>query len=217
MADTRFLGNSIEELLVAIAEGVREAQAALDTAPLADGDGRPLSTYHLPYLDFTIKVEMSTQTDSGGRPVALLFAAPPNSTTTSAAQGSVSGRLIAVPPGEGLPVPRLSVATGGNIEGAATIAVTVSNSAGEMLANQAIELNIDSDASRTLSIARGAPAFARLPGTRLEAAVLTTGADGVASTRLRIDPAQDKRQVVVVTANVGTAAARGAILMEEVG
>lgn len=217
MADeTRLMGNSIEELLVAIAEGVREAQNALDEAPTADLDGRRLATYHLPYLDFTIKVEMTTQTDSGGRPVALLIAAPHGS-TTSQAQSSVSGRLIAVPPGEGLPLPRLAVKTGGNIGGFAAITITVTNSAGETLANQPIELNIDDAASKTLSSARNAAQFVRLPGTRLEAAVLTTGADGVAATRLRIDPKQAPKQVVVVTATIGTASARGAILMEEVG
>ncbi|PSJ38822.1 hypothetical protein [Allosphingosinicella deserti] len=217
MADeTRLMGNSIEELLVAIAEGVREAQAALDQGPSVDGNGLPLATYHLPYLDFTIKVEMTTKTDSGGRPIAMLMAAPKGS-TSSAAQSSVSGRLIAVPPGEGLPLPRLSVATGGNIGGFASIAVTVTNSAGETLANQPIELNIDTEASTTLSLARGAPAFARGSGTRLDAAVLTTGADGVATTRLRIDSKQNARQVVVITATLGTASARGVILMEEVG
>ncbi|TFI58105.1 hypothetical protein E2493_11935 [Sphingomonas parva] len=213
--DTRFMGNSIEELLVAIAEGVREAQSALDTAPQFDGNGRPLSTYHLPFLDFTIRVEMTTQTDSGGRPVALLIAAP-KSSTTSGTQSQVSGRLIAVPPGEGLPVPRMSVSTGGNIGGVATISVKVTNSAGETLANQPIELNIDTAASTTLSTARGA-SFSRLPGTRLEAAVLTTGSDGVATTRLLIDPQQSARQVVVVNATLGVASARGAIPLEEVG
>jgi hypothetical protein len=215
--DPRFMGNSIEELLVAIAEGVREAQGALDLGPMVDGNGRPLASYHLPFLDFTIKVEMTTQTDSGGRPVALLFAPTTSASTTSAAQSSVSGRLVAVPPGEGLPVPRILVTTGGNIGGLAAITVKVSNSAGETLANQPIELNIDTAASSALSVARGAPQFTRLAGTRLEAAVLTTGADGAATTRLRIDAKQDPRQVVVVAATLGTASARGAIPLEVVG
>jgi len=213
--DPRLMGNSIEELLVAIAEGVREAQAALDSGPTIDDTGRPLATYHLPFLDFSIKVEMTTQTDSGGRPILLV--ASSSSATTSAAQSNVSGRLIAVPPGEGLPLPRMNVATGGNIGGAATITITVTNSAGETLANQRLELNIDTNASATLSSARGAAGFTRLPGTRLETAVLTTGADGIATARLLIDPKQDPRQVVVVAATLGTATARGAIPLEEVG
>lgn len=216
-ADTRFLGNSIEEMLVAIAEGVREAQAALDEAPLADAAGRSRATYHLPYLDFTIRVEMTTQTDSGGRAFALLLAAPPAS-TTSAVQSTLTGRLVAVPPGDGLPIPRLSIATGANIGDAATITVSATNSAGETLANQLVELNIDPVASASLSGAHGGSSVLQLGTTRLEAAVLTTGADGTAATRLLIDSKQGARNaVVVVVATLGAASARGAIPMESVG
>ena len=60
---SRFVGNSIEELLVSLAEGVREAQIALNEGPLVGPSGRPLATYHLPYLDFTIQVDMQTRAD----------------------------------------------------------------------------------------------------------------------------------------------------------
>lgn len=216
-ADSRFVGNSIEELLVALAEGVREAQSALDNGPQVDASGRPVAGYHLPFLDFTINVNMSTQTDSGGRPIALMFqAAPPQGSTTTAIQSNITGRLVAVPPGDGLPVPKIALTTGVNIGGEAAITVKATNSAGEVLVNQAIEINIDDAASVRLSAAKGNGDFRRVVGTRLHDGLLTTGADGVATTRLIIDNGQ-KPGIVALIANIGPFVARGAVPLEVLG
>jgi hypothetical protein len=213
--ESRFVGNAIEEMLVALADGVREAQVALNAGPLLDPAGRPLATYQLPYLDFTIAVEMQTKVDSGGRPIALL-APSTSSQSNSAVRSNVSGRLIAAPPGDGLPVPRLVLTVTTNNGGAAEIAVRVSNSAGEVLANQRVELNIDDAASVQLSGVRGGE-FRRLAGTRLTEAVLTSDPHGMATTRLLIDAAQGKRDVAVVIANIGPFSARGAVPLGSVG
>ena len=207
--ESRFVGNSIEELLVALAEGVREAQIALNTVPLLDPSGRPLATYQLPYLDFTIAVEMSTKVDSGGRPIAL-FAPASSASQTSSVRSNVSGRLIAAPPGDGLPVPRLRLTAATNIGGAATLAIQVSNSAGELLAGQKIELNIDDAASAKLTAARDG-LWQRRDGTKLVQAVLTTDEQGVASTQLLVDAGQGPSDVAVVVANIGPFNARGAV------
>ena len=211
-ADSRFVGNSIEELLVALAEGVREAQVALNGVPLLDPSGRPLATYQLPYLDFTIAVEVQTDTSSGGgRPIALFKPVSSTTQTDSSVKSTVAGRLIAAPPGDGLPVPRLRLTAGGNVEGAATITIEVSNSAGEVLAGQRLELNIDDGASAKLTAARSGPAWTRFPGTKLAEALLVTDERGVATTRLLIDPSQRATDVVVVFANIGPFNARGAV------
>lgn len=217
-ADSRFVGNSIEELLVALAEGVREAQIALNGVPLLDPSGKPLATYQLPYLDFTIAVEVQTETSSsgGGRPIALFKPVAASSATNSSVQSTVAGRLIAAPPGDGLPVPRLRLTAASNIGGAATISIQVSNSAGEVLVGQKVELNIDDAASAKLSQARGGQ-WQRRTGTRLEEALLVTDDQGIASTRLLIDPTQGGKDVAVVFANIGPFNARGAIPLEVVG
>lgn len=216
-AESRFVGNSIEELLVALAEGVREAQLALSSGPGVDADGRPLGGYHLPFLDFSIKVDMQTKADSGGgRPVALLFTAKDQNSTNQQVSSTISGRLVATPPGEGLPTPRIVFTVGGNIGGKAVISLSVTNSAGERLADQPVELNIDDEASATLSAARGAAAFARKPATRLQQALLRTDAGGKAEAVLTIakEPA---RAVVVVIAAIGPYSARAVVGLEEVG
>ena len=64
--DSRFVAESIEEMLVALADGVREAQEALSDAQPVDVFGRPMPTYHIPYLDFEIAVEIETQRQDNG-------------------------------------------------------------------------------------------------------------------------------------------------------
>lgn len=214
---SQFVGNSLEELLVSIAEGVREAQIALNQAPLLDPLGRPLAAYQLPYLDFVIRVAVETRTDTGGRPVAVLSMARAQSSTATDVHSTISGRLVATPPGEGLPVPRVRLVAGGNIGGVAALSLTVTNSAGERLANQTVELNIDDADSRALSAARGVRNSQRLPGTRLREALLTTDAEGRAATALLIDNGQDTSSVVVVVASIGPFNSRAAIAMEVVG
>ncbi len=211
---SRFVGNSMEELLVALADGVREAQMALNSGPLVDANGRPLASYQLPFLDFSIQVDMQTHTDSGGRPVALIFTSKEASSTGQNVRSSISGRLVATPPGDGLPVPRIDFTIGLNIGGAAAITLTVTNSAGEKLANQPVELNINDAESLALSQARGVASFRRETGTRLRDALMTTNAEGKAATVLNIADAQSGKAIVVVTASIGPFSARAAVPLE---
>lgn len=216
---SQFVGNSLEELLVSLAEGVRAAQQALDQAPLVSPDGRPLSTYHLPYLDFTVQVDVQTRSDNGGRPVALMLLPRPSGSTSSSSEvhSTISGRFIATPPGDGLPVPRIGMGAGANIGGTAKITLEVSNSAGERLARQRVELNIDDADSAVLSAARGARPLQRNAGTRLADAVLVTDEQGRAATQLLIEDAQAGKGVLVVVASIGPFSSRLAVLMELLG
>jgi hypothetical protein len=215
-AESRFVGNSIEELLVALAEGVREAQLALNSGPKVDAAGVPIGGYHLPFLDFSIKVDMQTKADSGGRPIALLFTAKDQNSTNQQVSSTISGRLVATPPGEGLPTPRIAFTVGGNIGGQAQLTVAVTNSAGEVLADQPVELNIDDAASATLSAVRGAANFVRQSATRLQQAVLRTNAEGRATAVLAVGK-EPARAVVVVVASIGAFSARAVVGLEVVG
>lgn len=216
--ESRFVGNSIEELLVALADGVRSAQIALNALPLLDQTGRPLTTYHLPYLDFTLAVEMSTAVSSNGKSVPTFVASSSNVQSTNAVRSFVSGRLVATPPGEGLPMPRIEISSGANIGGEVSISIKVTNSAGELLAQQPVELNIDEQASAQLSAARRpSGGLIKSSATRLKDAMLTTGSDGTAATRLLIGTSQNPLDVLVVVASVGPVSARAAISAETLG
>ncbi len=213
---SQFVGNSIEELLVSLADGLREAQLALNSGPLVDASGRPVVTYQLPYLDFTVQVDMQTRTDTGGRPVALLFMARPStSSTDQRVTSTISGRLVATPPGEGLPVPRIGLTVGDLDDSRVALNLSVANSAGERLANQRVELNIDDTESEALSAARAITSFRRSPATRLNDAIVTTGPDGNAATTLAIGAADlGTRAVVVVVASIGPFSARAAVPLD---
>ncbi|MEQ8605213.1 MAG: hypothetical protein RIB45_18015 [Marivibrio sp.] len=65
MSQSRFAAGSIEELLAAVADGVREAQDALNDLPMADAFGRPQARYHVPYVDFDITVDLTASKTEG--------------------------------------------------------------------------------------------------------------------------------------------------------
>lgn len=219
-----FVDNSIGQLLVALADGVREAERALAAGPQLDDSGRAVTRYALPYLDFTINVDVEVVTPPPatggprGLPVLRLFTLPVNRASDNREiRSSVSGRLVAVPAGDGLPLPRIRLTPGPNIEGKAAIGIVVSNSAGELLASQPVELNIDHRASETVSKARGVPALPRRDGTRLAAGIITTDGEGRATTALLIDADEPARALFVVTASIGPYSAQATISAEVLG
>lgn len=206
--EAQFVADSVEAMLVGIAEGVRDAQEALNAIPAIDAFGRPLPTYHLPFLDFTIAVSVSTET-TDGRSFVRLKTPSPGSRSTDLSS-TLSGRLVASPPGEGLPVAQLALAvqsTGNSHK----LRISAANSAGEILGNQRIELNVDLDASAALSgLPRpgpGAPAPARLKD-----AIVITNAAGTAETELIFEAAAAPRATIVVFALLGSVRASAAVV-----
>lgn len=194
-----FVAESIEELLVSLAEGVRDAQRALSDRSAAEGTGRAPQQYHLPYLDFEFRVDMETaSTTAGGRPI-LRVRSRPSTSEASSVSSSISGRLIAVPPTDGVPLPIVDFVTTRLTSGGRkwTVDITARNSAGEVLAGQPIELNLNLQATRRLS---GNPALT-FGQTRLGTSLLTTDEAGQASTTL--EQFFSERTMLVITAEVG--------------
>jgi hypothetical protein len=206
--EAQFVADSVEAMLVGIAEGVRDAQEALNAIPAIDAFGRPLPTYHLPFLDFTIAVSVTTET-TAGRPFIRLTTPAPGSRSTELSS-TLSGRLVASPPGEGLPVAQLALAvqSSGN---AHKLRITAANSAGEILGNQRIELNVDLDASAALSGLPKPGPGAPVPA-RLKDAIVITNDAGTAETELTFDAGAPARATIVVTALLGSARASAAVV-----
>ncbi len=204
MSDSsKFVAESLEELLTGIADGVREAQASLSEAPPFDAYGRPVPSYHLPYVDFDLKVDMeTTETPSGAR---LLRVKPFTSTTQKSVNkeisSSISGRFVAIPPGEGLPVPMLLLSSTRLSARKHTIEVSAANSAGEVLQNVQIELNFNLNLSQQLSSTQGVN-LTTLRSSHLAAALLVTDENGVASTELTVDSGIPAKASIVITAEL---------------
>jgi hypothetical protein len=203
MTDRSFVSGSIAELLAAVAAGVRDAQEALSAASPLDASGRPAPTYHLPYVDFEFRVNFEARKSGGRFPVLI---ATPTSTETESIASVVSGRLVAVPPGEGRPLPILELTAERLSARRHKLSVIAANSAGELLTGAVVELNFDLAASQALSQATGAT-LPSLRNSGFEAAVLTTDGDGRAETVMTIDAGLAATAVVMVTAELGVATA----------
>jgi hypothetical protein len=206
--DRRFVTDSLEALLVSIAEGARDAQEAMSETPPLDAFGRPLPTYHLPYLDFEVKVDAeTTETPGGFRFLRIKAFGGSGADTSREISSTISGRLVAVPPGEGMPRPVLTIAAEPLSSRRHRLVVQAGNTAGEILSGQVVELNLDMDASRRLSELAGVNLAGPRAGTVLEEALLVTDESGTARGRIDIDDSLDVGVVLVVSARLGSAVA----------
>lgn len=200
MSEGRFIADTLESILVGMAESLREAQEELNATPPLDGFGRPAPQFRIPHMDFEIgfRLEAEQKQGSGAR---LIFHPVQSSEASREVTSKITGRFVAVPPGEGLPLPILT----GEVRGtgnARELAITVANNAGELLAGADVELNIDAAASTALSAAAGVPA-PRLNNVTFGSAVVTSDGSGVATTSVTFGAQLQRQAVVVVTAEMG--------------
>jgi len=202
--ESRFVSESLEALLISIADGAREAQDVMSSAPSVDTFGRPMTTYHMPHLDFKVEVNMETVANAGNRGGLLLrILKRQESSSIRDVSSTLSGRLVAIPPGEGLPMLRLIISSKRESARRHQITITAANSAGEILVGQSIELNLNKDASKQLSQVEGVTLNSLRQGTRLNDVILVTDAAGTAETSLNIDGGLPAKAVIVVTAEMG--------------
>ena len=106
MSDGEIVSDTIESVLVGIADSLRQAQDSLSLAPPLDQFGRVVPQYEIPYLDFEIGFKLETRKTTGGKSL-VYFKPVTSSSATQEITTKLQGRFIAVPPGEGLPVPIL--------------------------------------------------------------------------------------------------------------
>jgi hypothetical protein len=204
MSDSsQFVAESLAELLVAIANGVREAQEALSQMPVLDTFGRPMPSYHLPFLDFQLQVDMeTTENSTGNRLLRVLPLATSQKSSTSQISSTLSGRFVAIPPGEGLPIPVLRLTHSLDDELGHLLNIQLTNTAGEPLVGVPVELNLNTAASIQLSAVEGA-ALTNLANTRLRNVLLTTDNQGKANSVLELDANLPAKASIVVTAEYG--------------
>ena len=105
---------ALQDILLSLADSLNHAQLQFRNMPPYDEFGRPNTIYHLPYLDFQLKV--MTEFEENMVPPSGNSRAAPSSKAVlkfrpNVVQGSqnvqiestISGRFIAVVPNEGLP------------------------------------------------------------------------------------------------------------------
>lgn len=203
MSDKQFVAESLAELLSAIADGVREAQESLSQMPSIDAFGRPLPTYHMPYLDFQLQVDMDTTvTESGQRLLRVLPIAARDKSSTQQISSTLSGRFVAIPPGEGLPTPVLSLTNTRLTARSHELHVHLMNTAGEALVGVPVEINLMEEASIELSAAQGV-SLSGLRDSHLSHAVVFTDENGMATTQLTINAQLPASATIVIRAEYG--------------
>lgn len=202
MSEGRFISDTIEAVLVSMADSLREAQEALNDASPLDQFGRPVPSYQIPHLDFELGFRLSSNENSVGR--KRLFFKPVNATSGSKEVTSkITGRFVAVPPGEGLPLPVLNANVSKTSQGDIKLTIIATNSVGENLTGVPIELNFDPEASKVLSIAAGVASPKLNNAVTFETAIPITDETGVAVTKIDLSAPLQKKAVVVVQAEIG--------------
>jgi len=202
MTESGQVGNSIEDLLVSLADGVSEAQQILRSNQGVDEFGQLRESYHFPYVDFEFDILMETVNSTSPGRTFLQVRQRKSGSETSSIKSSISGRLVAVPPGQGVPRPVVDLTSKNDSPRRWTIDLRASNDAGELLIGYDVELNVNVEASLQLSAANGAP-FSKFPsGVALSQALLTTDQAGFTTTQLNTASSLPAGSFVVVTAEL---------------
>lgn len=205
MSGDSFISDTLEEILVSMASSLRQTQEILNTASPIDSFGRVVPSYHIPYLDFELEFTVTNnKTNSGRKTLRFLpFTSSPPSSSNRKVSSTITGRFIAIPPGEGVPIPVLSANVSKSQDGSLHLTVLASNSAGEVLSDIPIELNFDKESSQALSIAAGVAAPKLNDAVIFDSAVPVTNAAGEAVATLTLSGPLQQRAVVVVRAELG--------------
>lgn len=236
-----FVAGTIEDILIAIGEGIRDAQDRLNQLDPFDEYGRPRPQYYLPHLDFTLKVNavQTVTTESGpdepsrlrslapGQaasvalrdvrrvPISFALASPArtSSSVTNEVYSTFSGRFLAVPPNDGMPQIALSITASAHPDGGRKriIRVTSSHAAGEPVAGAVVEFNVDPMSTAALNQLPGAIAVDHIHF--FESGAVTTDSAGVAATAVDFAAAPASLSKLLVVANLGPV--RASLLISE--
>jgi hypothetical protein len=190
-------GDSIDDFLISLAEGVAQAQAHLNEMPVPDASGAPAFVYHLPKVEFELKLQITT-TKKGGRSPRLLKVFAPTSDEQATASSLLRGALVAAPVHNGRPPTVMSLSVDESTSGGLWVRVALGNALGESLEGVNVELNIDRERSAELNGGRALAA-----GTRLARSLAATGSDGRCQVKLTVGRNEPADTAVVITADGG--------------
>lgn len=196
----------IHDYLLSIADSLQQVQQQLNHSKVLSEDGQSYTSYHLPKLEFELKMAIeldSVQEDGVQR--AVMRAVPVNVTASSKKSQSVieastiKGVFVAVPSGLGMPPPIVrtflrAVKSQEEYE----ITVILQSAAGGYLNGVEVQFNIDRDSSGKPP-ATGEPQRAKLlDGTYLRDGIISTDENGRARTHLFIDKNEPDNSPIVV-------------------
>lgn len=208
LADSISTGSTIDDYLISIADGVAQAQRRLTDMVVPGTTGQPAVRYQIPRVDFELRMAMNMQEQpaespagDGGAGIArrsMLRVQAVQSSAQASVASTIKGSIVAVPANSGKPEPVLDVRLTPSAEpdkappatSLVDITVLVTNTAGEPLIGEEVQVNIDRDLSEKLN---------KDTKTYIESAVVKADKEGVARTRLVISDAEPPGAGIAVT------------------
>ncbi len=189
-------GDTLDDYLISLAQGISEAQKKLNQLALNDTTSVNPVLYQIPKVEFELKVSYSlnqqTQSSASGETKKVtrfqVQSLTPESQTeglTTEGMSTIRGSFVAVPANHGKPPTVLQTAIRRFSATSAGLEVWVRNRAGEVLPNVAVQVNIDREYSATMNGWNGLDQGVS-EHTFLEDGVITTDDQGHASTNLTI-------------------------------
>lgn len=202
MADPTDSFSTLDDFLLSLADGVTQAQAELARAGALGPPGRQYA-YHLPRVEFELRMNLRVVEDSGlssryqlVRPTRpndkhLLFKplSTEEASSTLEIAAVVRGAFVAVPTNDGLPSIVLRTQVTAQDPGAPIVRITARNAAGEPVVGLEIQANVDREESALLTETTGTR-WILAPETGFVRGVVTTDASGTADAVLRISKDQ---------------------------
>lgn len=202
-------GDALDDYLVSLADGVAAAQRKM-SAPSFSEAGVPGVTYQIPYLEFELKLQMSSYRESGEnsesngikppfRKKKLLVRKPITKEETEAVS-TLRGRLVAVPVNAGRPGFNVNLNFNEIKPNEIEVLVQVTDTSGVPQVNVDVELNIDRELSNELNGKEGRQQELKNI-TRISQSVVKTNQEGIASGHLLIHNSEPTGNIIVITAD----------------
>jgi hypothetical protein len=203
------LESTLDDYLLALAQGIQEAQRQLDEVSVPGRPGQPATAYHLPRVDFELKMTFAMrgeqpaedQPPPAGRARAgklmLRPAARAGSENYSGeATSTIRGSFVAVPVTGGRAATVLRCSLIRRSARDIGLVVFVADSLGVPQVDVPVQANVDRERSAEFATPPGQPLFA---ATDVTVGLIRTDARGFAETSLKIADDEPAGAVVVVT------------------
>jgi hypothetical protein len=195
---------TLDNYLLALAQGIQEAQRQLDRNEVPGRPGQPATGYHLPRVEFELKMTFAMRGEQdaaqgpatpGARGKLLLRPAPsPGSESyTGEATSTISGAFVAVPVTGGRAATTLRCSLVRRSDREVDVVVFVSDALGNKQPDVAVQVNVDRE--RSAELGGNKPLQFQ---TDVTAGLLRTDANGFAATTLRISELEPASAVVVL-------------------
>jgi hypothetical protein len=208
MADLNDAFSTLDDFLLGIAEGIARAQEELSRS--AAGPAGQQFVYHLPRVDFEMKMNMRVVEEEAldnrfrllrpaGKAKHLLFKPVTAQESSSVLEiaAVVRGSFVAVPANNGLPPSRIQTSVTRVDTRHARVRVTAGNAAGEALSGVEVQFNVDREESVALNAASGVT-MTVAADTRFDRGAVETDDDGVAEATLTLASGQQAGLLVLV-------------------